>query len=83
MRYLHHEAVVTIIHRDLKSLNILVVETLDLDLVLKICDFGSSRQVRRFTVGLQGQYADVKCRYLCCCLCPCVEAVVRCANPLL
>lgn len=45
MRYLHHEAVVTIIHRDLKSLNILVVEMHDQDLVLKICDFGSSRQV--------------------------------------
>ncbi|EDQ85761.1 uncharacterized protein MONBRDRAFT_11590 [Monosiga brevicollis MX1] len=45
MRYLHHEAPVRIIHRDLKSLNVLVTD----DYTLKICDFGSSRQVSRDT----------------------------------
>ena len=39
-------APVRIIHRDLKSLNILVVTApASGELVLKICDFGSSRQV--------------------------------------
>eukprot|EP00043_Microstomoeca_roanoka_P015685 m.157511 g.157511 ORF g.157511 m.157511 type:complete len:840 (-) comp16310_c0_seq2:138-2657(-) len=48
IRYLHHEAPKRIIHRDLKSLNVLVCADAD-ELVLKICDFGSSRQVSRDT----------------------------------
>ena len=31
-------------HRDLKSLNVLVLDDGEGDLVLKICDFGSSRK---------------------------------------
>ncbi|KAJ8403334.1 hypothetical protein AAFF_G00351060 [Aldrovandia affinis] len=39
MHYLHSEAPVTVIHRDLKSRNVVVTA----EKVLKICDFGASR----------------------------------------
>uniref|UniRef100_UPI00358FC588 mitogen-activated protein kinase kinase kinase 20-like n=1 Tax=Myxine glutinosa TaxID=7769 RepID=UPI00358FC588 len=39
MNYLHTEAPVTVIHRDLKSRNVLIAS----DNTLKICDFGASR----------------------------------------
>ncbi len=42
MNYLHEGAPVSIIHRDLKSANILVAA----DNVLKISDFGLARYVR-------------------------------------
>lgn len=40
MNYLHSEAPMKIIHRDLKSNNVLITGN---DLICKICDFGSSR----------------------------------------
>ncbi|XP_064613918.1 mitogen-activated protein kinase kinase kinase 20-like [Liolophura sinensis] len=39
MNYLHEEAPVTVIHRDLKSKNVVITE----DWTCKICDFGASR----------------------------------------
>ncbi|XP_076810414.1 uncharacterized protein LOC143453136 [Clavelina lepadiformis] len=39
MNYLHKEAPVTVIHRDLKSKNVVICR----NFVLKVCDFGASR----------------------------------------
>ena len=39
MNYLHEEAPVKVIHRDLKSKNVVI----SADMVAKICDFGASR----------------------------------------
>jgi len=39
MNYLHFEAPVPVIHRDLKSKNVVIVG----DLTAKLCDFGSSK----------------------------------------
>lgn len=52
MNYLHSEAPLKIIHRDLKSNNVLITNDGD-ELVCKICDFGSSRfgiQTTKMTV---------------------------------
>ncbi|XP_060031525.1 mitogen-activated protein kinase kinase kinase 9 isoform X2 [Erinaceus europaeus] len=62
MNYLHDEAIVPIIHRDLKSSNILIlqkVENGDLsDKVLKITDFGLAREWHRTTkMSAAGTYA--------------------------
>eukprot|EP00049_Salpingoeca_infusionum_P024160 m.15021 g.15021 ORF g.15021 m.15021 type:complete len:766 (+) comp6484_c0_seq1:258-2555(+) len=45
MKYLHHSAPQRVIHRDLKSLNVLVCADGEDGLIMKICDFGSSRRV--------------------------------------
>ncbi|XP_059954000.1 mitogen-activated protein kinase kinase kinase 9 isoform X2 [Mesoplodon densirostris] len=62
MNYLHDEAIVPIIHRDLKSSNILIlqkVENGDLSKkVLKITDFGLAREWHRTTkMSAAGTYA--------------------------
>ncbi|MXQ91448.1 hypothetical protein E5288_WYG004657 [Bos mutus] len=62
MNYLHDEAIVPIIHRDLKSSNILIlqkVENGDLsNKVLKITDFGLAREWHRTTkMSAAGTYA--------------------------
>ncbi|KAM8781295.1 mitogen-activated protein kinase kinase kinase 9 isoform 2-T2 [Rhynchonycteris naso] len=62
MNYLHDEAIVPIIHRDLKSSNILVlqkVENGDLsNKILKITDFGLAREWHRTTkMSAAGTYA--------------------------
>nr|XP_021535431.1 mitogen-activated protein kinase kinase kinase 9 isoform X2 [Neomonachus schauinslandi] len=62
MNYLHDEAIVPIIHRDLKSSNILIlqkVENGDLsNKILKITDFGLAREWHRTTkMSAAGTYA--------------------------
>ncbi|CAM4614290.1 unnamed protein product [Lepidochelys kempii] len=62
MNYLHNEAVVPIIHRDLKSINILILEKMeDGELggrTLKITDFGLAREWHRTTkMSAAGTYA--------------------------
>ncbi|XP_078287077.1 mitogen-activated protein kinase kinase kinase 10-like [Rhinoraja longicauda] len=62
MDYLHNQAVVPVIHRDLKSSNILILEgTEDDDLTnktLKITDFGLAREWHRTTkMSAAGTYA--------------------------
>ncbi|XP_007891611.2 mitogen-activated protein kinase kinase kinase 9 [Callorhinchus milii] len=62
MNYLHEEAIVAIIHRDLKSSNILIHETVGNDdlshKTLKITDFGLAREWHRTTkMSAAGTYA--------------------------
>ncbi|KAJ6663593.1 hypothetical protein lerEdw1_009672 [Lerista edwardsae] len=62
MNYLHNEAVVPIIHRDLKSINILILERLESDdlsgRTLKITDFGLAREWHKTTkMSAAGTYA--------------------------
>ncbi|XP_053331650.1 mitogen-activated protein kinase kinase kinase 9 [Spea bombifrons] len=62
MDYLHNEAIVPVIHRDLKSSNILILETVENgDLgnkILKITDFGLAREWHRTTkMSAAGTYA--------------------------
>ncbi|KAM9787797.1 mitogen-activated protein kinase kinase kinase 9 [Syngnathus typhle] len=62
MRYLHDQAIVTIIHRDLKSSNVLILERLvgdDLsNKTLKITDFGLAREWQCTTkMSAAGTYA--------------------------
>ncbi|XP_002717401.2 mitogen-activated protein kinase kinase kinase 21 [Oryctolagus cuniculus] len=62
MLYLHEEAVVPILHRDLKSSNILLLEKIEHDDVcnktLKITDFGLAREWHRTTkMSAAGTYA--------------------------
>ncbi|OCT64828.1 mitogen-activated protein kinase kinase kinase 9 [Xenopus laevis] len=62
MNYLHNEAIVPVIHRDLKSSNVLIlqmVENGDLSKkVLKITDFGLAREWHRTTkMSAAGTYA--------------------------
>ncbi|KAG6926310.1 mitogen-activated protein kinase kinase kinase 10, partial [Chelydra serpentina] len=62
MNYLHNEAMVPIIHRDLKSINILILEKMeDGELggrTLKITDFGLAREWHRTTkMSAAGTYA--------------------------
>ncbi|XP_057716351.1 mitogen-activated protein kinase kinase kinase 9 [Corythoichthys intestinalis] len=62
MRYLHDQAIVTIIHRDLKSSNVLILERLECDdlsnKTLKITDFGLAREWQRTTkMSAAGTYA--------------------------
>ncbi|KAI5937477.1 mitogen-activated protein kinase kinase kinase 21 isoform X2 [Manis javanica] len=62
MLYLHEEAVVPILHRDLKSSNILLLEKLEHDDIynktLKITDFGLAREWHRTTkMSAAGTYA--------------------------
>ncbi|XP_051025216.1 LOW QUALITY PROTEIN: mitogen-activated protein kinase kinase kinase 21-like [Acomys russatus] len=62
MLYLHEEAVVPILHRDLKSSNILLLERIEHDNVcnktLKITDFGLAREWHRTTrMSAAGTYA--------------------------
>ncbi|XP_063803358.1 mitogen-activated protein kinase kinase kinase 9 isoform X2 [Pseudophryne corroboree] len=62
MNYLHDEAIVPVIHRDLKSSNILILETVEnSDLsnkILKITDFGLAREWHRTTkMSAAGTYA--------------------------
>ncbi|XP_030071208.1 mitogen-activated protein kinase kinase kinase 9 [Microcaecilia unicolor] len=62
MNYLHDEAVVPIIHRDLKSSNILILEKVEngdlSNKVLKITDFGLAREWHRTTkMSAAGTYA--------------------------
>ncbi|KAK0146910.1 Mitogen-activated protein kinase kinase kinase 20 [Merluccius polli] len=53
MHYLHAEAPVKVIHRDLKSRNVVITA----DKVLKICDFGASRFMSHTThVSLVGTF---------------------------
>ncbi|XP_066494514.1 mitogen-activated protein kinase kinase kinase 10 [Tiliqua scincoides] len=62
MNYLHNEAVVPIIHRDLKSINILILERIESDdlsgRTLKITDFGLAREWHKTTkMSAAGTYA--------------------------
>uniref|UniRef100_A0A6I8N0B6 Mitogen-activated protein kinase kinase kinase n=3 Tax=Ornithorhynchus anatinus TaxID=9258 RepID=A0A6I8N0B6_ORNAN len=62
MNYLHDEAVVPIIHRDLKSSNILILEKVDSNHLgnktLKITDFGLAREWHKTTkMSAAGTYA--------------------------
>lgn len=62
MLYLHEEAVVSILHRDLKSSNILLLEKIEHDDIynktLKITDFGLAREWHRTTkMSTAGTYA--------------------------
>ncbi|XP_005868900.1 PREDICTED: mitogen-activated protein kinase kinase kinase 10 [Myotis brandtii] len=62
MNYLHNEAPVPIIHRDLKSINILILEAIEnhnlADTVLKITDFGLAREWHKTTkMSAAGTYA--------------------------
>uniref|UniRef100_A0A8C9R796 Mitogen-activated protein kinase kinase kinase n=1 Tax=Scleropages formosus TaxID=113540 RepID=A0A8C9R796_SCLFO len=62
MNYLHNQAIVPIIHRDLKSSNILILEQLDWDdlfgKTLKITDFGLAREWHCTTkMSAAGTYA--------------------------
>ncbi|XP_075393224.1 mitogen-activated protein kinase kinase kinase 10 [Tenrec ecaudatus] len=62
MNYLHNDAPVPIIHRDLKSINILILEALEdhslADTVLKITDFGLAREWHKTTkMSAAGTYA--------------------------
>ncbi|KAM8834220.1 LOW QUALITY PROTEIN: mitogen-activated protein kinase kinase kinase 9 [Synchiropus picturatus] len=62
MFYLHCQAVVPVIHRDLKSSNILILERVEMDdlsnKTLKITDFGLAREWHRTTkMSAAGTYA--------------------------
>lgn len=62
MNYLHSDAPVPIIHRDLKSINILILEAIEnhnlADTVLKITDFGLAREWHKTTkMSAAGTYA--------------------------
>ncbi|XP_030402571.1 mitogen-activated protein kinase kinase kinase 10 [Gopherus evgoodei] len=62
MNYLHNEAVVPIIHRDLKSINILILEKMEAGELggrtLKITDFGLAREWHKTTkMSAAGTYA--------------------------
>ncbi|XP_074846261.1 mitogen-activated protein kinase kinase kinase 21 isoform X2 [Carettochelys insculpta] len=62
MLYLHEEAIVPILHRDLKSSNILLLQKMEHDDIcnktLKITDFGLSREWHRTTkMSAAGTYA--------------------------
>eukprot|EP00066_Takifugu_rubripes_P012056 XP_011601322.1 PREDICTED: mitogen-activated protein kinase kinase kinase MLK4 [Takifugu rubripes] len=62
MQYLHEEAVVSIIHRDLKSSNILLLEKIENDDIgrktLKITDFGLAREWHKTTkMSAAGTYS--------------------------
>ncbi|XP_061599599.1 LOW QUALITY PROTEIN: mitogen-activated protein kinase kinase kinase 9 [Cololabis saira] len=62
MHYLHGQAIVPIIHRDLKSSNILILERVELEdlsnKTLKITDFGLAREWHRTTkMSAAGTYA--------------------------
>ncbi|XP_044276230.1 mitogen-activated protein kinase kinase kinase 21 isoform X1 [Varanus komodoensis] len=62
MLYLHEEAIVPILHRDLKSSNILLLEKIENDDIhnktLKITDFGLAREWHRTTkMSAAGTYA--------------------------
>ncbi|NXV14492.1 M3K21 kinase, partial [Cepphus grylle] len=62
MLYLHDEAIVPILHRDLKSSNILLLEKMERDDIcnktLKITDFGLAREWHRTTkMSAAGTYA--------------------------
>ncbi|XP_061453265.1 mitogen-activated protein kinase kinase kinase 10 isoform X2 [Rhineura floridana] len=62
MNYLHNEAIVPIIHRDLKSINILILERIENDNLngrtLKITDFGLAREWHKTTkMSAAGTYA--------------------------
>lgn len=62
MLYLHSEAIVPVIHRDLKSNNILLAEPIEIDGIegktLKITDFGLAREWHKTTkMSTAGTYA--------------------------
>ncbi|XP_037072592.1 mitogen-activated protein kinase kinase kinase 10-like isoform X2 [Pollicipes pollicipes] len=63
MNYLHHEGPISLIHRDLKSSNVLISELLETSedlrrVTLKITDFGLARETNRTTRMTQaGTYA--------------------------
>uniref|UniRef100_A0A8C6UUN7 mitogen-activated protein kinase kinase kinase n=1 Tax=Neogobius melanostomus TaxID=47308 RepID=A0A8C6UUN7_9GOBI len=62
MLYLHSQAIVPIIHRDLKSSNILILERIEMEdlsnKTLKITDFGLAREWHRTTkMSVAGTYA--------------------------
>ncbi|XP_034050714.1 mitogen-activated protein kinase kinase kinase 9 isoform X1 [Thalassophryne amazonica] len=62
MHYLHSKAIVPIIHRDLKSSNILILERVEMEdlsnKTLKITDFGLAREWHRTTkMSAAGTYA--------------------------
>ncbi|XP_052638273.1 mitogen-activated protein kinase kinase kinase 9 isoform X1 [Harpia harpyja] len=62
MNYLHEEAIVPIIHRDLKSSNILILEKVEngdlSNKILKITDFGLAREWHKTTkMSAAGTYA--------------------------
>uniref|UniRef100_A0A8D0BAL7 Mitogen-activated protein kinase kinase kinase n=1 Tax=Salvator merianae TaxID=96440 RepID=A0A8D0BAL7_SALMN len=62
MNYLHNEALVPIVHRDLKSINILILERIENDdlsgRTLKITDFGLAREWHKTTkMSAAGTYA--------------------------
>ncbi|XP_068607734.1 mitogen-activated protein kinase kinase kinase 9 [Brachionichthys hirsutus] len=62
MFYLHSQAIVSIIHRDLKSCNVLILERVEMEdlsnKTLKITDFGLAREWHRTTkMSAAGTYA--------------------------
>ncbi|KAF7686858.1 mitogen-activated protein kinase kinase kinase 11 [Silurus meridionalis] len=61
MQYLHSEAIVTVIHRDLKSNNILLAQPIEQKMegnTLKITDFGLAREWQKTTkMSTAGTYA--------------------------
>ncbi|XP_073454593.1 mitogen-activated protein kinase kinase kinase 10 isoform X1 [Aquarana catesbeiana] len=62
MKYLHDEAIVPVIHRDLKSSNILILERIEnndlFNKTLKITDFGLAREWQKTTkMSAAGTYA--------------------------
>nr|DBA20802.1 TPA: hypothetical protein GDO54_017545 [Pyxicephalus adspersus] len=62
MKYLHDEAIVPVIHRDLKSSNILILEKIEnndlFNKTLKITDFGLAREWQKTTkMSAAGTYA--------------------------
>ncbi len=62
MNYLHEEALVKIIHRDLKSTNVVISK----DMICKLCDFGTSVfSLKTTKMSLIGYFdSNLKLKYI-------------------